>query len=557
MLTVHFGVHKTGSSSIQETLFANADALGAVTYIHPGVPNSSQFVSQAFLQGDKLVNAVQPDHREPGRLAGMQTRARARFAQLLQAHPPDAQLLLSAEAITQFNEAECRDFIEAVREHHGTSRFRCYVRDPVSYWRAAFQETLKVRFRPFGTDSAQDAAQQFTCHHNMIVERLDALVGAENVTVSAFDRDRFPQGDVVRHFLQELGIDTGSITIHHVNEGLPRLAVKALYCYRRYMQPDDHRLGHPASREAFIRNLAQLGGPPLQLHPDVADQITRVNSSFLSWCERRVDGQLESARSCETEGIRSVEDLTHFTDEECARLVDHIRRNDLAELPRTVTPEWVAAHVHGLRLRCMERARGEAQRGRLVNERDRLARRITELEHALERRREQFAAERKQRAAAHAQRIRTLRGQIAQLRDSQTRMQDVIAQRSATYEKAIADWRASTDALRERHQRAQKAFAERSEKEGAARADLRTRLHETEAERARLTAELTRLRKENRQALAEMEARQKIVENDLNEAIRQLEALLASRSWRLTAPLRASVRLARAIGDRLPFRRGS
>lgn len=83
------------------------------------------------------------------------------------------------------------------------------------------------------------------------------------------------------------------------------------------------------------------------------------------------------------------------------------------------------------------------------------------------------------------------------------------------------------------------------------------RLHETEAERARLKAELTRLRKENRQALAEMEARQKIVENDLNEAIRQLEALLASRSWRLTAPLRASVRLARAIGDRLPFRRGS
>ncbi len=73
----------------------------------------------------------------------------------------------------------------------------------------------RLSLRPGGRATAQ---------LHQIVDRLDALAGPDRVRVFPFDRALFPQGDVVRHFLDQAGIDPDRLTIRRVNESLSMTA---------------------------------------------------------------------------------------------------------------------------------------------------------------------------------------------------------------------------------------------------------------------------------------------------------------------------------------------
>ena len=84
----------------------------------------------------------------------------------------------------------------ALKRFSETVSFIGYIREPVAFARSSFQQQIKFDFKSF--DSVI---------HNFFIIPLSIswnLVGKENVHALAFDRDLFPGGDVVRHFLTVL-----------------------------------------------------------------------------------------------------------------------------------------------------------------------------------------------------------------------------------------------------------------------------------------------------------------------------------------------------------------
>ena len=338
-MLVHFGTRKTGSSSIQETLFRNAGALGTTRYLSYGMANSSLMVRDLFVAPDRL----------PAEGLDM---VRARFAAGLHDITPAPRAIFSAETISDLDAAGLERLIGALSANGAQLSFIGYLREPVSYLRSLFQEQIKYAHdKPFGY--APDA--NFRSNYHRIVDRIDRIAGPDRVHVFPFERDLFPQGDVVRHFLAEAGIDPEGLSIHHVNESLSMTAVKALYSYRRLRVARDADINSNTTRETFIARLATLGGPAFRFSPEIDAAIAAANTHILDWSEARLGRRLALPVRKDDDGIRGEADMTRFSEEDLARLQALARAEGLAGLPAGVTPdtaaEAVADLLHALRLK--------------------------------------------------------------------------------------------------------------------------------------------------------------------------------------------------------------
>ena len=344
---IHFGVHKTGSSSIQATLFGTR-ANRVAGYVHGGTANGSQLVRDAFAtrgaSWHSRANGAAISLPALRRLAG---RLRWHMA-IRAARAKSDRLILSAEAIAHFHDADLATLLDAVRAVSPSPVFLGYVREPVGFLRSAFQEKIKTKLGA-GFEFAPDRPRRLNLHG--LIERLDAAVGADNVRVFAFDRALFPQGDVVRHFLEQAGIDPSSVTIRRVNEGLSMLGVKALYTYRRLRVANDLTLRDPRSRAAFVAELADLGGEAFALHPEIEARIAADNTALFDWSETRLGQRLRVPERHDDRGIRIEDDLLAFSPAELERLATWAQARGQS-LPARPDAQAVADCLHAVRLAC-------------------------------------------------------------------------------------------------------------------------------------------------------------------------------------------------------------
>jgi hypothetical protein len=340
-MLVHFGTHKTGSSSIQNTLFHNHDRLGETRYIAFGNPNSSLMVRSIFSTPD------------PGTVP--QQKLRARFEACVHDSATAPRAIFSAEVICNLDANELARMISALSANGARLRYLGYLRDPVSFSRSVMQERLKIRYfaaLPFLPDAP------LTKDYHRIVDRLDALAGPDSVQVFPFDRALFPQGDVVRHFLNQAGIEPEGLTLHRVNDSLSATGVKALYAYRRLRIAQDSMIGSDATREDFIADLATLDGPAFQLSPDIEARIAAANTHILDWSEARLGHRLAAPPRSDDTGIRTEADMLTFSAEDLARLDALAEVRQVPGLPAGLSSEGSAAAVadllHALRLRAAQ-----------------------------------------------------------------------------------------------------------------------------------------------------------------------------------------------------------
>jgi len=332
-LVIHFGAFKTGSSSIQATLFDNRERFDDVTYVQCGEPNSSNVLRKAFLEPERL--AERTFLKSHSRLCDVpvlylkRMQALKRIAAAMECQDRD-RLIVSAEVITHFTPTECKRMLDMLTRYAEVDYFVGYIREPVAYTRSVFQQVLKKQFVSFEMYGKRPV-------NYAIVTQLDKLVGPERVHVFPFERDLFPNGDVVRHFLEHVGIDPTNIAIHRVNEGLSRLAVKLLYVYRKLIAPRDQEVGDQKSWERFIAGMQTVGDEPFVLHPSVEASVAQVNHSVYEWSRNRLDVPLKPPTPQHEEGIRHEADLMTFSEAELELFVQYA--NDVLQcrvsLPRS------------------------------------------------------------------------------------------------------------------------------------------------------------------------------------------------------------------------------
>ncbi len=293
-LILHAGQHKTGSSAIQNYLYTSLSD-PSFHYLHSDRPNSSLWMLVAFKRETENIPALAHLRDKPELQQEAQANTREELRQAIEASEAENHIL-SAESLAHFNEGELQDLLDFVRPYFERVSVHQYFRPFKSRMESAFQEKLKDRFSPI--------TEKYVLDYRRAVQVLDSIFGKENVYIHKYDTSSFPKGNVVAHFLQQLGITSELSGNTTANAGLSMEAVKLLYIYRMHFGAPD-----PGDQER-IKRLSELGGPPLRFHRDLYQQLLIPREGCVEWFEQRAGFSISDSSSASgQQGVRGERDL--------------------------------------------------------------------------------------------------------------------------------------------------------------------------------------------------------------------------------------------------------
>jgi hypothetical protein len=351
-MVVHFGMHKTGTSSIQESLFRRL-ADKRFYYVNFGIPNASNGVTMCFRTDLERYGPLRKTGVTAAKLASRRAEAERRLSSEIE-ESAGRTAVISGEHIGKLSDAELRDMRRflAERGRHALLPI-AYVRRPKEYMESAFQQRVR------GGLGRLNAERLFPEYRQRFA-KFDTVFGRENVRLSVFEPGRFPGGCVVRDFCARVGIEFRAEEVIRVNEALSLPALSLLFAYHRF--GPGFGVGPRVLQEnrLLVERLRALPGPKPRLHSALVAPVIERRRDEIEWMEARLEASLGEELAAHDEGaVRSESDLLKFSAESLHWLAqqlgpEHVRRCDPA-----MSPEAVAAWVHLLRLRLSGRD-GEA-----------------------------------------------------------------------------------------------------------------------------------------------------------------------------------------------------
>lgn len=322
-IVVHLGMHKTGSSTIQEYLY-RTPVPGAV-YARSSSPNHSSLFVLLFDDPENLPKYHGFRARGPDFVADLpaqRRKARAALeAQLDALAGTDCTLIFSGEDISspRFGAARARMHAFFRRWSDDLSAI-AYVRSPLSYCVSAFQQQLK------GAHPVDPGFARAWPRYRGRFEQIDSLFGRENVQLRRFAPEALKGGDVLEDFADRLGLSLPPRTAPlRVNESLGLEATALLYVQRRLGRK---LAGAPPGPQrvnpAFVELLRGVGRRRFTFAPAVWDEVVAANRADLDWMERRLGEPLQDAVPEDAVPVSGEEELFAIAAEhapEIARLL--------------------------------------------------------------------------------------------------------------------------------------------------------------------------------------------------------------------------------------------
>ncbi len=289
-ILLHIGFHKTGSSSIQDTL-ATVRQPG-FAYLTDDPANHSQLLRAAYYPTKDF---------DPARAAKSRLAMQSRLSRIA-SDPSVEKLVISAEATVHIDQPGLEQFHHDLAAASPDISVLGYLRPLSGYMASAFQQILKVRFMSF--DHLQPPGYQQS------ITRLDAVFGQRNVTLLPFAKHRLTGGDVVLDFCGRAGIAVSPEAIVTSNESLPLEGVALLYLHRKWhTEPSAVSMGRARRDAPFFDVLQSAGTRRFTLDGRiVAAKIAPVADSFRHVCDR-IDYSFEDFCDTRQQGIASEAEL--------------------------------------------------------------------------------------------------------------------------------------------------------------------------------------------------------------------------------------------------------
>lgn len=278
---VHVGMHKTGSTSIQQTL-AKMGGLGpGHFYPELGERANHSLAMSLMFSADPLshhISRMQGVTRTEAKKEGAALReSLARQLDQAQGRIP----VLSAEYLSSCTGetlVALRDFLISAGF---TPKVKAYVRPAADYMRSEFQQRVK------GGSGAFDVG---VCYpkYELRFKRIERVFGAESVDYWVFASSQLQEGNVVLDFCHRLGLPRpDAAALARSNDSLSRTALALLFQYRRLAMP------LKPSPEAFRRfrrvllAVRTVAGPKFTLSPDLINPQLDLQKSDLDWMSER------------------------------------------------------------------------------------------------------------------------------------------------------------------------------------------------------------------------------------------------------------------------------
>jgi len=284
MIIIHAGMHKTGSSSIQETLYQRNG--NGFDYLPWRDSNHSGLFFLMFCENPEQIQGFKQQGMAPETARKLADEWGGKVSEALEKRVADSAAhpaIFSAEVISSASEDEVRRLADYMRKFDPDIRAIAYVRPPVSFMTSAFQQRMK------GKHVHNFKKLNLWPNYKERFEKLDHIFGRENVTLKLFKRNNLQGGDVVLDFAQEAGINLTSSDVVRTNEAMSLEAVALLDTVLRNSKlfaVDDKETARKF--HGFLNHMMQIGSREFVLDETLTDPILAANRADLDWIEERL-----------------------------------------------------------------------------------------------------------------------------------------------------------------------------------------------------------------------------------------------------------------------------
>lgn len=362
---LHFGMHKTGSTSIQQSLAKKAD-LPEFDYLRlGGRVNGSGSLMTVFKEKPWLYHANRKKGLDRIEVAKRQEALRTALVSALDR--ATSPIFLSAEDVSAFDKGmlvSLRDFFDA----YINLRLVGYIRAPKSYMESAFQQRVKGgRVNGLYISKLMPKYAKF--------RNFDKVFDKERVAFWPFDPLSFRNGDVVSDFCDRLGIEWDSCDSVRSNEALSLPALKLLFCYRKFGPGYGQGPAVIKENNRLIRKITELPGAKVRFHSELVRGAIEAGREDLDWVERRLDASLtEDLTRDDDFAIKGEDDLLDV-EESATQWLASVLGSKYEDLWRKeMKPREVAEWMQALRLKLgLEAEKGNGEVNRAHRKRTRAA----------------------------------------------------------------------------------------------------------------------------------------------------------------------------------------
>ena len=338
----HIGMPKTGTSSIQESLYHGLTD-GHFRYFGFGEINGSRGITTLFGNPSSYFYHLQKGISE----REVESYRRKWFhrleRELSKASASGQRLIISGETAWALNEDQHSNFRKFLGERGFSVKVCAYIRPLKSYLESSFAQKVATGLGEFRIGSANREIFDFRKR----IETIERVFGPENVSAHKYDPEMFTEGCVVRDFCRRYGICLKPEDIRRSNDSLSLSAVRLLYTYRKLGPGFGTGLTWLLLDWMLLRRLNELKGTPLRLHSSITEPLIQEFSCQQSWLEEKMKSDFS-------------ENSFKHDDKDCIRCEDDLFSYDRASLewlasttssPIPQNPSDVAELIHRLRTR--------------------------------------------------------------------------------------------------------------------------------------------------------------------------------------------------------------
>ncbi len=283
VVIIHAGMHKTGSSSIQETLLwaeKNGKLCSDIPtkYFSLGSSNHSGNLQKAYSPtiADNFLHVVNgTDTKENFLKTGLMRRSQFR-----RFFNNRERCIISGEGIVRLSYEDLLNLRSDIYEVKKRVVVVVYIREPASFMGSAYQQRLQVMLPVL-------VSQGIYPNYRKRFLNLEKVFGTENVLYFPFSAEKLKAGNVVLDFLSRLNIPIEESAIVQQNEGLSASAVALLWCYRNVY-------GQSIGAEdvsfdgKMVNELRRLPGKKFAMGETAARLILGNNVEDMEWIRSRV-----------------------------------------------------------------------------------------------------------------------------------------------------------------------------------------------------------------------------------------------------------------------------
>lgn len=300
---IHVGMHKTGSSSIQNFLYTNVGNI-EFKYANLKVENQSKVIYSLFsnnpyeYHGHKSLGLS----KEEVNKYNVENRALINQSFL---NSYTQKTIISAEDIMYLKQDELIKFKVFLSDYFFNIKIIAYVRPLLSYVESAFQELVKHGLNRIDFTYADPDYKRFLLFYDVF--------GKENVTLRFFHKNALYNGDVLQDFCKTIGISNNLQTNISKNESLSKEAISLLYVYQKYTK-DFYKPGaqYFTERNLLINTLKKIGKTKFQFSTEFVQEVIEINKHIIPIIEKEVHSNIIENRVATDTMITSESDLLQF-----------------------------------------------------------------------------------------------------------------------------------------------------------------------------------------------------------------------------------------------------